>query len=140
MFRAMAVAAALVALYALMAMLTQAMLGGHSTQQIWWDRVYAWWVDFSGAGILGSLAVYLWRKSNIERRPGAVLRVALFPLAHVFLTGCLYFADFAAYVRNGSASRTTLYAAIAIVFAAASVATFGYARSAERCSSAPPGN
>lgn len=127
LLRAMAVAAALAALYALLAMLTQAMLGGHSAEQIWWDRVYAWWVDFLGAGMLSLLAVYLWRKSTTEGRPRPILRVVLFPLAHVFLTGCLYFADLAAYARKEGGSRTVSYIAIAIVSVAASVVTLRFA-------------
>jgi hypothetical protein len=134
LLRGCAVTAALLSLYAVLAMFTQAMLGGHSAGQIWWDRLYAWWVDFLAAGLLALLAVYLWRRSQrapgiTSRRPGLAPRVILFPLGHVFLTACLYFGDFASYLRNSGNSgdqsfRATLYVGISVVCAAVSVATF----------------
>jgi hypothetical protein len=136
--RGIALLAALLAVYALLSMLTQAMLGGHSADQVWWARVYAWWVDFLTAGLLGLLSVYLWRRAQrtetfTPARPRARRRAFLFPLAYVFLTACLYFADFASYIRGGSPSRSSLYGGIAIACAAVSMALLWSAhRSASR--------
>lgn len=132
----LAVVAALGSLYAILAMFTQAMLGGYSPQEVWWDRVYAWWVDFLAAGLLAMLAVYFWRKSRrsdapltAERRSRMARRLVLFPLAHVFLTTCLYFADFGSHLRRGLApaegsARGTVYLGIAVACGAAAFATF----------------
>lgn len=123
------------AVYAVLAMFTQAMLGGASAQEIWWDRIYAWWVDFLATGWLLMLAIYLWRRST--RNPSAetpsrtrsAWRVALFPLAHMLLTGCLYFADFGSYVADypgeqerGSTPAT--YFGVATLLAVGAAAVF----------------
>jgi hypothetical protein len=91
---------------AFLAMLTQAMLTGTSPEAVWRSRVYLWWVDFLLAGWLLLASVYLVRKSRrleqaeISQPSKSVQRVVLFPLGHLLLTACLYFADYAWYVRN----------------------------------------
>lgn len=123
--------------YLVLAMLTQGMLGGASPEEIWWDRVYAWWVDFLAAGWLMMAAIYLGRKSRRLINPNvsrggkkSSWRVMLFPVGHVLLTGCLYFADFAAYLMNqasSEANRSTSYFALSLALVAASAAVFWYA-------------
>ena len=130
--------AALGAAYAVFATFTQGMLGGVSAQEIWWDRLFAWWVDFLAAGWLLMLAIYLWRrasrKASVETRSRSRSgwRVALFPLGHVLLTGCLYFADFGSYVAGqvggqGSSSLPSTYFAIAAVLAVGAASVFWFA-------------
>ena len=124
--------------YLVLAMFTQGMLGGVSPEEIWWDRVYAWWVDFLAAGWLMMAAIYLGKKSrsltgriSSPRAARSVWRVVLFPVGHILLTGCLYFADFASYLVDQSgaeASRSTFYFVLSLVLVAASVAVFWYAR------------
>lgn len=124
-------------MYLVLAMFTQGMLGGASPEEIWWDRIYAWWVDFLAAGWLMMAAVYLGRKSrrliNPSGSPSSAKsswRVVLFPAGHILLTGCLYFADFAAYLVNqtsSEASRSTSYFALSLALVAASAAVFWYA-------------
>lgn len=123
--------------YLVLAMFTQGMLGGASPEEIWWDRVYAWWVDFLAAGWLMMAAIYLGRKSRRLIKPNASSsgvesswRVVLFPAGHVLLTGCLYFADFAVYLVNqagSEASRSTFYFALSLALVVASGAVFWYA-------------
>lgn len=88
-------------------MLTQAMLSGASPEDVWWDRVYFWWVDFLAAGLLMMLAVYAWRKSQGSARSEnarlgrkVTWRVILFPVGFIVLTACLYLADLAWYRAN----------------------------------------
>lgn len=120
--------------YLVLAMLTQGMLGGASPEEVWWDRIYAWWVDFLAAGWLMMFAIYLGRKYRSLISPSisvgskrASWRVVLFPAGHVLLTGCLYFADLAAYLMNretSEANRSIFYFALSLVLVAASAAIF----------------
>jgi hypothetical protein len=123
-------------LYALLAMLTQAMLGGTSEKAVWWDRVYAWWVDFLAAGLLLMLAIYLWRRA---RRPNhakntrtsrAKWRVVAFPAGHLLLTGSFYCADFAWYLREYGArgpESSSIYFPVAALLLFGAVVAFWYA-------------
>ena len=124
-------------LVAILSMFTQVALSGTTPEAIWWSRIIAWWVDFFIAGCLLMLAVYLWRKSErltkltVPLRPR--LRVALFILGHILLTGGLYFSDFAWYLRHRdianialAAQAEELSAASWILFAVAFMA-FWYA-------------
>jgi hypothetical protein len=53
--------------YLVLAMFTQGMLGGVSPEEIWWDRVYAWWGDFLAAGWLMMAAIYLEGNHEVSR-------------------------------------------------------------------------
>ena len=135
-FTALAAIAALGSLYAILAMFTQGMLGGVSPQEVWWDRIYAWWLDFLAAGLLLMLAIYLWRRARrIEQQSSrAKWRVVILPLGHLLLTGCLYFADFGWYLRDegiteqGAYQRSAIYLIIAASLLAGSVAAFWQGR------------
>jgi hypothetical protein len=143
-FLALSGVAALGALYAILAMLTQGMLGGTSSQEIWWDRVIAWWVDFLAAGLLLMLAIYLWRRSGrvgqSVRPPDSTAkwRVVILPLGHLLLTGCLYFADFAWYLREyqageaGAQERSSIYLLIAVLLLAGAVLAFWQGRKLQK--------
>lgn len=91
-------------LFAFFSMIACAALSGVTPEAIWWSRIYVWWVDFFLAGSFLMLAVYLWRKSERLAKPTVCLRprlrVALFLLGQLLLTGGLYCADFAWYLRN----------------------------------------
>jgi hypothetical protein len=134
-----ALAAGAASLYALLSALTQGMLGSAGPEEVWWDRVYAWWVGFLSAGLLLMLAVYLWRKAQHLTRSApaaqhgrAVWRVVLFPAGHVLLTGCLYFADFASYLRDqgsgGAGSNPSMaYFLVAAVLVSGAAVVFWWA-------------
>lgn len=132
LFCGFACIAVLGSLYAVLAMLTQAMLSGTSAESIWWDRIYIWWVDFLAAGLLMMLAIYLWRKSRRLDDPNAGLdrrvawRIVLFPVGYVLLTACLYFADFASYLKDqdGAGERTATYFAAATGLVMAAITVF----------------
>lgn len=129
---ALAILAGIGAMYALLSMLTQGMLGGVSPAEVWWDRLYVWWIDFLAAGLLLMLAVLLWRKAyattSLRPERGAKRRVLLFPLAHIFLTSALYFADLAAYLfehgGGDSSSMPALYALVSVTSAVVALAIF----------------
>ena len=130
---ALAWIAGLAAAYLVLAMFTQAMLGGSSAEEIWWDRVYTW-LEFLVAGWLSMTAVYLSRRARdlmggagIQNR--SLWRLLLFPMGHALLAGCLYFADFATYlVDQGRSARSLSYQALAVGFVAAAAIVFWYAR------------
>ncbi len=131
--------AGLGSIYAVLAMFTQAMLGGGAAEPGWWDRFYIWWVDFLGAGLLLMLAIYLGRKARrVDRaeestNPRTRWRVALFPLGQLLLTGCLYFSDLAWYVSEHPANskpslQSSVYMALSISLIAAAAIVFWRAR------------
>jgi hypothetical protein len=136
--RGIACLAGLGSAYAFVAMFTQAMLGGPSEAEVWWDRVYIWWIDFLAVGLLLMLAIYLWRRSTrspeseTSRRSRGAWRVVLFPLGHSLLTGCLYFADLGSYLaeqanNQGSGSAPSIYFAIAVALAVGAAGAFWFA-------------
>lgn len=133
--RVVSILAAFGAAYAVLAFFTQAMLAGRSPEQLWWDRFYAWWVDFLAAGLLALLAVYLWRRARVAAKSGNNLspigglsrRATLLPIAHVFLTASLYFADFAWYCHEYEHTSSGLYAGVSTACGAAMIATLVFA-------------
>ena len=131
-----AVVAALGAAYAVLAMFTQGMLGGISASEVRWDRIVVWWVDFLAAGLLLMLAVYLWRRSGhtVSSRSSnsGKWRVVILPVGHLLLTGSLFFADFAWYLREYEAGEAQVrsggYLFLAILLLGGSALAFWWAR------------
>lgn len=85
-------------------MLAQALLGGISEREVRWDRTVVWLIYFPSVGVLALVATYLVRRalraedSSSPLPQRAAVRLVLFPLAWILLSGCIYFADFASYL------------------------------------------
>lgn len=119
-------------------MLAQTMLGGVSEREVWFDRVVVWLVYFPTAGLLAMASVYLIRRAKqgelpIGNRVG-VRRVVLFPLGWLCLAACLYFADFAWYLREyrvaeeGAYQQSNVYLILAVLLLAGSASAFWQGR------------
>lgn len=98
-------------------MLAQALLGGVSERAVRWDRTVVWLIYFPSVGLLTLLAIYLVRRALRAKESSSgtssplrrvAVRVVLFPLAWILLSGCIYFADFASYLgRHPSGESNT---------------------------------
>jgi len=130
--KALALISSAGSLFAFFSMIACAALSGITPEAIWWSRIYVWWVDFFLAGSLLMLAVYLWRKSARLAKPTVYLRprlrVALFLLGQLLLTGGLYCADFAWYLRHQEISdvgeRAGCFSTVAWVLLVGAVVAF----------------
>lgn len=132
--------AALGAVFFFLGIFAQAMLGGVSEREVWFDRIVVWLVYFPIAGALAMTSVYLIRRARrgelpVEGNSAGLRRVVLFPLGWLCLAASLYFADFASYLgRHPSGSSIAsfpdvrVYQTVAAVLLIASLLSFVWAR------------